>query len=119
MKDLQVTRIEKSFKGYGHNKVTVTVTGKLIDAHGDEKDVEDYELSCVTTNLIATDAYFDEYYDEDLDNEDRIYETRFEAGESLVDEVFRKNDIQSDYELTTVMNVEEVREMRDEIRKNQ
>lgn len=112
MKDLKVTRIEKRFSGYGHNEITVTVTGNLINDYGEEEQVEDLRLKCTSNNTMATDAYFDEYYDEDVENEDSFFETRYEAGESLVDEVFRKNQIESDYEITEVFSVEEVKEMR-------
>lgn len=116
MKDLQVTSIDKIFSGYGHNEITVTVTGKLINDYGEEKQVEDFELKCTSNNTMATDAYFDDSYDENLENEDSFYETRYEAGESLVDEVFRKNQIESNYEITEVYTVEEVKELREELK---
>ena len=116
MKDLKVTRIEKRFSGYGHNEVTVTVTGNLITYYGEEEQVEDFKLKCTSANTQATDAYFDAYFDEDLENEEGFYETRYEAGESLVDEVFRKNQIESDYEIMEVMTVDEVKELRKDLK---
>lgn len=116
MKNLKVAQIEKSFSGYGHNIITVTVSGKLINDYGEIQDVNNYELKCTSNNTVATDAYFDEYYDDYLENENSFYETRYEAGESLVDEVFRKNQIESDYEITEVYSVEEVKELRDNLR---
>jgi len=116
MKDLKVTQIEKSFAGYGHNNIIVTVTGKLINDYGEVEEVEDHELKCTSTNTMATDAYFDEMYDEDLENEDSFYETRHEAGSSLIDEVFSKNQIESDYEIENLATPEEVKEMREHIK---
>lgn len=116
MKDLKVTRIEKGFAGYGHNNITVTVTGKLINDSGEVQDVEDHELKCTSTNTMATDAYFDDMYDEDLGNEESYYETRHEAASSLVNEVFRKNQIESDYEIEGVPTPEDVKEMREQIK---
>ena len=66
MKHLKVTRIEKRFSGYGHNNITVTVSGKLINDYGDVEDVKDCELKCTSNNTTATDAYFSEYYDENF-----------------------------------------------------
>lgn len=116
MKDIKVTRIEKGFAGYGHNNIIVTVTGKLINDYGEVEEVEDHEIKCTSTNTMATDAYFDDMYDEDLENEESYYETRHEAGSSLVDEVFRKNQIESDYELEGILTTEEVKEMREKIK---
>lgn len=84
MKDLKVTRIEKRFAGYGHNNITVKVTGKLINVYGEVQDVKDHEIKCTSNNTMATDAYFDDMYDEDLENEESFYETRHEAASSLV-----------------------------------
>lgn len=113
--DLQVTRIEKRFTGYGHNEVTITVTGTLIDNEG-VREVEDFELKTTSTNTMATDAYFDEYFDENLDNENSFYESRYEAAEALIDEVFRKHEVESDYEIEDLMTTEEVKELRESLK---
>ncbi|MCK9477725.1 MAG: hypothetical protein M0R46_17565 [Candidatus Muirbacterium halophilum] len=115
--NLVVTNIRKQPHGAGHNKVYITVTGELKDEDG-TKNVEDYELNCVTNNTMATDAYFDDVYDEDLTNIDSFYETRYDAAESLIDEVFRVNDIISDYEIDIygLLTTTEVKELRIEVK---
>lgn len=116
MKDLKVNTIEKSPSGHGHYKIIITVTGVMVDDCGKQKNVEDFELNAVTNNMMATDAYFDSLYDEDLDNEDSFYECRMEAAESLVGEVLRNNKIYSDFEITTVPTLEEVQELRENLK---
>jgi len=112
MKDLKVTHIKKRFSGYGHNEITITITGLLRFEFDDDQQVEDYELKCTSNNVSATDAYFDDQYDENLENKGRLIETRYEAGEQLVNEVFRKHEIVNTYEITEVPTVDEVIELR-------
>ncbi|MBN2571316.1 MAG: hypothetical protein JXA68_04250 [Ignavibacteriales bacterium] len=73
-----IETLEKKFSGYGHYKISIEIEGK--------------KLSTTTTNMPAIDAAFDDCYD-DLDNSDRIYETRKEAQTALVNEIFYANDI--------------------------
>ncbi len=65
--------------GQGHFKITIEMDGK--------------ELYAITNNVMAIDAAFDEYYD-DEDNSGRFYESRLEAQEALVREILRANDIE-------------------------
>lgn len=116
--DLKVTRISKQFAGYGHNTITVRVTGTLIDYEG-TREVEDLELKCTSTKTQATDAFFDDQYDQDLDNIDSFYDCRYEAAESLIDEVFSKNSVESSYEIDLedgeLLTPEEVKELRESL----
>ena len=116
MSILKVTQIEEGFSGCGHKNITIIVTGKLIDASGEVQEVEDHELKCTSNNTMASDSFFDDTYDEGLENEDSYYETRHEAGASLVDEVFRKNNIDSDYQIEGIPTAEEVKEMREQVK---
>lgn len=113
--DLKVTRISKQFAGYGHNTITVRVSGTLVDSEG-IREVEDLELKCTSTNTMATDTFFDEQFDQDLDNVGSYYDCRYEAAESLIDEVFSKNSIESTYDIDLehdeLLTPEEVKELR-------
>jgi hypothetical protein len=71
--------LSKQFSGYGHFKISIELDGE--------------ELSTVTTNTTAIDAAFDYDYD-DVDNSERIYESRAQAQDALVCEILRKNDIE-------------------------
>ena len=73
--------------GYGHYKISIDVRATLLrDGH---------VLSTVTDNMLAIDAAFDEYYD-DEDNEGRFYESREEAQEALVNEILNSNKVDVD-----------------------
>jgi hypothetical protein len=72
-----IKTLSKKFTGYGHFRISI------------ERDGE--ELSTISTNGMAIDAAFDDYYD-DEDNSLRYYESREEAQIALVEEILRKND---------------------------
>ena len=57
-------------------------------------EMDGNELSTVTTDTLAIDAAFDEDYDNDT--EGRFYESRFQAQETLVNEILSANEINSD-----------------------
>jgi hypothetical protein len=116
---LKIEGIDAGVANRGHKKISIFVTGTLSDVYGEEKEVEFYELKCTTTNTLATDCYYDDNYDNDIENEDRFYECRYEAGESIVDEVFMKNDIDLTlkYVIQNIPTLEEVIELREEIKR--
>lgn len=73
-----VSTLRKEKVGAGHFKVSI--------------DFMDKELSTITTNTMAIDAAFDDCYD-DEDNSGRYYESREEAQESLVNEIFTNHNL--------------------------
>ncbi len=95
--NLKVIDISKQFSGYGHNKVSIRVDGLLVTDDGEEIEVDNHELTCTSTNTMATDSWFDEYYDDD--SEGRYYESREEAGREIVSEVLQANNIISTFEI--------------------
>ena len=72
MENLIETLKMKKQVGYGHFYISIELNGE--------------ELRCTTTNALAIDVAFDEFYDEQ-DNKGRIYESQKEAQQSLVDEI--------------------------------
>ena len=74
-----ITTLRQTKTGYGHFRISIDFNGE--------------ELSVITTNTIAIDAAFDEYYD-DEDNSGRYYESRQEAQEALISEILGKNEIE-------------------------
>ena len=64
--------------GHGHFQVSIEIKGK--------------QYKTTTTNTMAIDAAFDDCYD-DNDNNGRYYESREEAREDLINEIFRANNI--------------------------
>lgn len=102
MENLQINHIEKEFKGKGHWKIDVYVSGLLQEKYIEDEteQVEDKKISATTTNSMAVDAAFDREYNEKIEEEDdRYYESREQAIESLIDHVFQKNEIVSSYDL--------------------
>ena len=73
-----IKTLRKRPSGHGHFYISVELDNK--------------EISTLTTNTLAIDAAFDEYYD-DEDNSERYYINRREAQESLVNEILIKNTI--------------------------
>ena len=71
---IETLRFKRS--NYGHFKITIEVNNK--------------ELSTISTNACAIDAAFDDCYD-DEDNSGRFYESRLEAQEALVNEILINN----------------------------
>lgn len=65
--------------GYGHYEISIEIDGE--------------KHTTKTTNALAIDAAFDENYN-DNDNSERIYESREEAQQHLVNTILRANDIQ-------------------------
>lgn len=63
--------------GYGHFLISI--------------EVENREIKTTTTNTHAIDAAFDDCYD-DEDNSNRIYRSRKEAQEALVNEILNSNN---------------------------
>jgi len=104
------------YSGHGHNRITIVVNGKLSYGHGEEIEVLNHTLKCISNNTMATDVYFDDEYDEYLQNEGNFIECRYEAAEELVGEVLRKNDVISSYVITTVMTPDEVKELRQNLK---
>ena len=78
MEDLTKT-LRRRKTGYGHFKIFIEKDGK--------------EMSTTTTNTLAIDAAFDEFYDDD-GNDRAYYESREEAQEDLVNEILRANEIE-------------------------
>lgn len=77
MKDL-IETLQIRWKSYGHWRISITLG--------------DAVYYCITTNSMAVDAASDQYYD-DNDNSERHYESRYEAQESLVNEIIYKNHL--------------------------
>lgn len=76
-----INTLNKKFTGHGHYYVSIELEGETIGT--------------TTTNMPAIDAGFDGCYDAgDIDNEDRYYENRQKAQESLINEILRKNNIE-------------------------
>ena len=77
MKNLIETLRSKK-TGHGHFSISIEMDGQ--------------EFKTTTTNTMATDAAFDDCYD-DTDNSERYYENREEAQEALVNEILTANNI--------------------------
>ncbi len=75
-----INTLTKSRQGYGHFYVSIEIDGK--------------EFGTTTTNTMAIDAAFDEFYDDD-DTEGRYYSSRQEAQEALIDEILRVWEIEA------------------------
>ena len=76
-----VNTLRKEFRGYGHFKISIEIYGKIY--------------SSVTTNTMAIDAAFDDEYDLIMDeNDERYFDSQYEAKESLVNEILSNNDIE-------------------------
>ena len=78
MKNLILT-LNRKFSGYGHFTISIEVDGATIKT--------------TTNNMSAVDAAFDEYYD-DEDNSGRVYKSREQAQEALVNEIIDANNIE-------------------------
>lgn len=74
-----IKTLRKEFKSYGHFKISIIKDGK--------------PLSVVTTNTMAIDCAFDEYYD-DEDRSGCYYESRLEGQEALVNEILNSHDLE-------------------------
>ena len=64
--------------GHGHYLITISHDGDLLKA--------------TTTNAHAIDAAFDDCYD-DVDNSERIYQSREQAQDALISEILTKNNV--------------------------
>lgn len=73
-----INTLRKTFKSYGHFIISIDVDGQ--------------ELKTITTNTMAIDAAFDDFYD-DEDQSGSYYESRREAQEVLVNEILADNEI--------------------------
>ena len=78
MKNL-ISTLNRKFSGYGHYTISIEMDGET--------------LKTTTNNMSAVDAAFDEYYD-DEDNSGRVYKSREQAQEALVNQILDANDIQ-------------------------
>lgn len=76
-----IKTLRKKLSGYGHFIISIEIDGKIFKT--------------TTTNTIATDAAFDEYYD-DEDNSESLYPTREEAQIALINEILTANNIDLD-----------------------
>ncbi len=76
MKNLIETLRSKK-TGYGHFSISIEMDGKVFKT--------------TTTNTMAIDAAFDDCYDDD-DNSGSYYESREEAQEALVNEIWWANN---------------------------
>lgn len=70
-----IETLRKRKTGCGHFNISIQMDGE--------------ELSTTTTNTMAIDAAFDDYYD-DEDNSESYYESRSEAQEALVNEILER-----------------------------
>jgi hypothetical protein len=74
-----IQTLRKTKTGYGHFSISVELDGNVLMA--------------TTTNTLAIDAAFDEYYD-DEDTSGLFYESREEAQMALISEILRKNEVE-------------------------
>ena len=74
-----VNTLRHKFAGRGHFEISIEIEGQ--------------EFKTITTDTMAIDCAFDDYYD-DEDNSGRYYESQLEAQKSLVDEILRDNNIE-------------------------
>lgn len=73
-----INTLRKNFKSHGHFVISIKVDGQ--------------ELKTTTTNTMAIDAAFDDFYD-DEDQSGSYYESQREAQEALVNEILHDNEI--------------------------